>query len=95
MTEWTRLISVSIIDSTGKSALQDKKKTLGPIIMLNCIQPQGLNESDFFLARTGLLSLTASKTVRASNLLCSVCNFSNLCVVVILMVCGVCNGHSL
>ena len=52
-----------VIDSGGKSALQDKKKALGPIIMLHCIQPQGLNESDFLL----LLS----------------------------MVCGACNSHSL
>ena len=53
----------------GGSQHSKIKKALGPIIMLNCIQPQGWNESDFFLARTGLLGLTASKSVRASSFL--------------------------
>ena len=81
MTKWTGLISGRYW-LWGEVSTPRQKKAHGPIIMLNCIQPQGWNESDFFLARTGLLGLTASKSVRASSFLWSACNFSNLCVVV-------------
>lgn len=54
--------------------------------MLNCIQPQGLNESDLFLASTGLLGVTADKSVLTSSFLCSACKFSNLCQCCVMLV---------
>ena len=48
---------------------------------LNCIQPQGLNIRDFFTARKGRLGLESSKSAHVFILLCSVCKFSFLFVI--------------
>ena len=76
-------VSIQLIDrvSGEESALRDKEGQWA--YRLNCIQPQGLNISDFFAARIGRLGLVSGKSAaclpsfvaRASFQICSLsCN---------------------
>ena len=66
--------------SGEESALQDKEGQWA--YRLDCIQPQGLNISDFFFtARIGQLGLASGKSARVFIFLCSACKFSNLFVI--------------
>ena len=56
--------------------------TLIYILIPTCIQPQGLNISDFFTPNIGRLGLASGKSERVFILLCSACKFSNLFVIV-------------
>ena len=74
-------VSIQLIDGvSGKeTALLDKEGQWAN--RLNCIQPQGLNISDFFTARIGRLGLASGKSARVFIFLCSACKFSNLFVI--------------
>ena len=88
-------VSIQLIDrvSGEESALRDKEGQWA--YRLNCIQPQGLNISDFFTARIGPLGLASCKSARVFIFFCSACKFSNYFVRYhVIMVCDSCNGHS-